>query len=123
VSRPSEAEVDEALETLQALADGDRVLDVSVIRRANRVLREAVAPRPVWPVKEAAECLGIHPANVRPESTKGLPKPAQAFARPTVNNPNRTWRLFYVDEIEEHPLAVKRREELAARRRAERTER
>lgn len=77
-------------------------------RAAVRILREAVKPRPVWPAKEAAACLGVDPSNLG--DLRGLPEPAQKLPRPTVTHPEKTMSLWYVDEIEE----------FAARRRAER---
>lgn len=65
------------------------------------VLREAVAPRPVWPTKEAAAALGVDPSNLNRESVAGLPEPAQRIPRPTEHQPGRTTRLWFVDEIEE----------------------
>jgi hypothetical protein len=103
VSRPSELQVSLALDVLNAAC---RALPEQ--ERALKVLRRALKPRPVWPAKEAAACLGVDPSNLG--DLRGMPAPAQKLARPAAGLPNKTMSLWFVDEIEE----------FAARRRAER---
>lgn len=93
MSRPSEQEISTALDMLGAPSVSD-----PEHRRALRVLRAALAPRPVWPAKEAAACLGVLSANLG--DLRGLPRPAQELPRPTVTRPDQTFSLYYVDEIE-----------------------
>jgi hypothetical protein len=98
VSRPSEAEIRVALDDVSEGASP----------WALRTLRAATKPRPVWPAKEAAACLGVDPSNLG--DLRGMPAPAQVLPRPSVTHPEKTMSLWFVDEIEE----------FAARRRAER---
>jgi hypothetical protein len=112
VSRPSPREVDEALATAALVVTGALKLDRDAARAWLSVLQAATRSRPVWPAKEAAECLGVLPENLQADRLRGLPEPAQVLARSTRAHPNRVERLWFQDEIEE-----------LARRRAERTER
>lgn len=101
--RPTDREVGEALSALDGLvasAPTQRHVD------AFRVVCDAVKDRPRWPVKEVAEYLDVRPENVRPEKLRGLPVPAQEFPRPTARHPEKTMRLFYVDEIEAYRLVL-----------------
>lgn len=104
MSRPSERQISEALRVLNQY----QIETASNRRRALRVIAEAVKPRPVWPAKEAAACLGVDPSNLG--DLRGLPEPAQKLPRPAKGLPDKTMSLWFVDEIEE----------FAARRRAER---
>lgn len=119
MSRPSEAEIREALATFSALVDdADFVGGVRPVRRrsrsalrgAVRTLREAVKPREVWPAKEAAACLGVRVSNLK--TVKDLPAPAWSFDRSRPDFPYRVHVLYWRDEIEAHPKAI----ETAARR-------
>jgi hypothetical protein len=109
VTRPSEAEVDEALLTIAELSalvsprpDGlwDRAL------RARDVLHRATRPRVLWLSKEVAEALGVADGNVL--RTDGLPAPVQVLPRPSAMNPDRVLRLWDRDEVLE--FAAMRRE-------------
>lgn len=116
LARPSGPEIELALGIVAGLFELRRA-SVGTERASERVaaerddvmgvLREAVRPRLVWPTKEAAAALGVDPSNLNPESVAGLPEPAQRLARPTVHDPDRTMRLWFVDEIEE--CAVRKR--------------
>lgn len=92
MSRPSEREIDVALDVLRAATDG-----TGAGRRALSVLREAVKPRPVWPSKEASEYLGVQTAHL--PKLRGLPAPAQVLDRPSSKYPEKKAYLYYVDEI------------------------
>lgn len=104
MSRPSEAEIREALDTLSAVSV------TMPYRRALRTLREAVKPREPWPAKEAAACLGVRVSNLK--TVKDLPAPAWSFDRSRPDFPDRVHVLYWRDEIEAHPKAI----ETAARR-------
>jgi hypothetical protein len=98
VSRPSEADVAEALEVLEV------VEREAWERRALRVLRTALKPRPVWPAKEVAEHLGVKPEQLRPGGMRNFdkfPVPAQELPRPTEATPDKTMRLWYQDQVED----------------------
>jgi hypothetical protein len=107
MARPTEDEVFDALMVLSELvAVSHEELLSGYPQEAMPILRAAVKPRPVWPVKEVAEYLDVRPENVRPEKLRGLPQPAQEFPRPTVRHPEKTMRLFYADEIEAYRLVL-----------------
>lgn len=93
MSRPSEAEINEALATLAFLGDGS-----PPERRALKVVHAALKPREPWPAKEAAACLGVRVSNLR--TVKGLPKPAWVFDRSRPDFPERVHVLYWRDEIE-----------------------
>jgi len=108
VSRPSEADVDTALNLTGQEFARPRLSDPEK-RWALRTLREAAKPRPVWPAREVAHLLGVKPENLRPGGMRGFeefPAPAQELPRPTSKNPRNTMRLWYADEVQE--FAAKR---------------
>jgi hypothetical protein len=100
VSRPSAEEVEHALGALEGIIDRAPVGSSGRARgwSALGVLRTAAEPRPVWPRKEAADALGVLPANL--DDVRGLPEPAQVLPRPTRSNPGNVMRLWWADEIE-----------------------
>jgi hypothetical protein len=92
--RPSEAQVDRALNVLAAMGQ----------RHAHIVLRRALQPRPVWPAKEVAMFLGVKPEQLRPGGMRNFdkfPAPAQELPRPTEATPDKTMRLWYQDQVED----------------------
>lgn len=106
MSRPSEAEINEALElTAQALSPTHALeLTITEQRIVLRRLRAAVMPRPVWPAKEVAEHLGVNPANLRVgrmQNFDKFPAPAQELPRPTGKDPGKTVRFWFVDEVQD----------------------
>jgi hypothetical protein len=110
VSWPTAAEVDEALTLVTLGLTGAAKLSDVEQRLALSTLRRAARPRPVWPAKEAAECLGTVSANLTPARFRGLPEPAWVFPRPSVTHPGRVERLFWADEIEGLAAARRARE-------------
>lgn len=115
MARPSNENVGSALAAMDGLvsASGSNS-DIA----AFRTLCEAVKPRPVWPVKEAADYLGVRQENLRRLKHPDLPEPAYEFPRPTKDDPDRTFRLFWVDEIEAYKVvldATPRRRNAAAK--------
>lgn len=104
--RPSPAEVDEALATAALVVTGAVKLDDREARAWLSVLQAATRPRPVWPAKETAACLGVKAENLRPRNVAGLPEPAQVFARPTRAHPDRVERYWFADEIEDFKVVL-----------------
>jgi hypothetical protein len=104
VTRPSDAEVDEALlliadlATLAWSAGYDQASKAGL--RARDVLYRATRPRVLWPQLEVAKALGVDPGNVRRQ--RGLPAPAQVLPRPTPTDPDRTFEQWDADEILEY---------------------
>lgn len=113
--RPSGEEVDAAVHELtRVIAHAEQCSWESrpdEARAALAVLRAAVAPRVLWPAKEAAAELGVDPANLRVESLPGLPAPVQELPRPTARNANNVLRLWDAAEI--RAFAARRAEERA----------
>lgn len=103
MARPTEEEKAKAalgiMDVLVDDAEGSIRSAVGTERFALQVLRDATKPRPVWPVKEAADYLGVRVENLRPDKLRGLPAPAYEFPRATRTDLARTMRLFWVDEI------------------------
>jgi hypothetical protein len=98
LARPSGPDIERALNRLRDFAS-----EASCAVEGEEVeatLRAAIAPRPVMLSKEAAEALGVDPANLEPRSVADLPEPAQVVPRPTVRHPDRVVRLWWADEIE-----------------------
>jgi hypothetical protein len=103
MNRPSEARIAEALDTLDAYVP--RNCNQS---RAVGVLRQALKPRTVWSSKEVADALGVDPSNLQPGGMRGfelLAKPFQRLPRPSATIPDKVMRLWWADEVLEHPKA------------------
>lgn len=104
MTRPSDAEVDEALHVVSELASlvtsGGDLAAFTEGMRAHDVLYRATRPRVLWPQLEVAKALGVDPGNVRRQ--RGLPAPAQVLPRPTPNDPGRTFEQWDADEIMEY---------------------
>lgn len=114
--RPDEAQVKLALHQLAELVD---VRTSTVHGQAIKVIRAALKPRTVWSSKEVADALGVDPSNLQPGGMRGfelLAVPFQTLPRPSATNPDKVMRLWWADEVLEHPKA----KELAEKRRAER---
>lgn len=108
MSRPSEAEISEAL---GVLAPDLRRGTTAIRLWAYETLQVALEPRPVWPAKEAAWCLGVTVSNLRKVS--GIREMvAWEYPRPKVDRPEQTLRLYWADLVEAHPKSI----ETAARR-------
>jgi hypothetical protein len=109
MSRPSGHQIDVALDILKTAAGPDQ-------HRALRVIRRALEPRTVWSSKEVADALGVDPSNLKPGKMVGfelLAEPFQTLPRPSATNDKKVMRLWWADDVLEHPKA----KELAASRR------
>jgi hypothetical protein len=109
VTRPSEAEVDEALQVVSELiAWAGRDHEILAIdgAQAHDVLYRASRPRVLWLSTEVAEALGVADGNVL--RTDGLPAPVQTLPRPTKANPDRVLRHWDREQVLE--FAAMRRE-------------
>lgn len=100
MARPTEDETLRALEVLDGLV-GEALSrgQAGGYTEAYQTLCKALKPRPVWPVKEAADYLGVRQENLRRLKHPDLPEPAYEFPRPSRTDPYRTMRLFWVDEM------------------------
>lgn len=102
MTRPSEAEVDDAL---HVMADVVAMLGTHGYRsaradglEAHDVLYRATRPRVFWLSKEVADALGVADSNVlRTPGVRELV--VQELARPTKANPDRVVRLWDREQV------------------------